>query len=434
MINNNSLLATLFAISLVFSLQAGAQKPRVTLDEFFNSVGFTALQLSPDGNSAVIGVERVDWDQQAYRKDLWLYRDDGHGNGNLGQLTRSGHDTNPAWSPDGHWIAFLSERKTSSGKNRESADDSDGKEKEITQLYLISPSGGESFPVTQGDEEVHAFSWSSDSRTLYFATRVPWNKEQQDAYKKDWKDVIQYRAAERGDMIFSISVDDAVGRELAAGTKEIPEAEKHSGATPGARALATIPWRIEQLETSPDGRQFAFVTTSISERQEKINEFEIYVVDLANASPERAPRQLTHNEAVEQDIHWARDGRHVFFRVDLGSVEGKYKDTQTRLYWVDSQSGEVQRWAGDFGGAVGRYAVTREGSVLAPGRLGTEVQIFSQAKLQATFTRQGGWPGTYEVVAAADHSPRVAFIYSSLEHPTEVYLADSADKLQQARP
>jgi len=36
-------------------------------------------------------------------------------------------------------------------------------------------------------------------------------------------------------MIFSITIDEAMGREQAAGTKEIPEAEKRSGATPGAK-------------------------------------------------------------------------------------------------------------------------------------------------------------------------------------------------------
>jgi hypothetical protein len=39
-------------------------KPKLTLDEFFNSVSFSAIELSPDGNSVVIGAERADWDQQ----------------------------------------------------------------------------------------------------------------------------------------------------------------------------------------------------------------------------------------------------------------------------------------------------------------------------------------------------------------------------------
>jgi hypothetical protein len=41
---------------------------------------------------------------------LWLYRDDGRGAGSLTQFTHSGRDSKPQWSPDGRWIAFLSER------------------------------------------------------------------------------------------------------------------------------------------------------------------------------------------------------------------------------------------------------------------------------------------------------------------------------------
>ena len=51
-------------------------KPKLTLDEFFNSVSYNALAISPDGNSVVIGTERADWDQKIFRTDLWLYRDD----------------------------------------------------------------------------------------------------------------------------------------------------------------------------------------------------------------------------------------------------------------------------------------------------------------------------------------------------------------------
>jgi dipeptidyl aminopeptidase/acylaminoacyl peptidase len=43
-------------------------------------------------------------------------------------------------------------------------------------------------------------------------------------------------------------------------------------------------------------------------------------------------------------------------------------------------------------------------------------------------------PGTHEIIAAAAHSPRVAFVRSSFEEPSEVYFAESADKLQAARP
>jgi len=413
-----------FALVLACALYA-AEKPKLTLDEFFNYVDILAVEISPDGNSVVINTERADWDQSIFRRDLWLYRDDGHG-GSLTQLTQAGDNTKPQWSPDGRWIAFVSERKN--------AKEDDAKEEEVAQLYLIPVGGGEAFPVTQGDEEVHSFSWSPDSRALYFATRTPWAKTQKDAYKKEWKDVLQYRAAERGDMIFRIDVADAIARRAAEGTKPEQDSEEESDATPGARALVRTPWRVHELEASPNGRTLAFASESISEREEKIGEFEIYTVELANATVDRAPRQITHNEAQEQDLRWAKDSKHIFFEVQYGSVEGKYKDRQTRLYWVDTETGEIQRWAADFEGAVGRYTITSEGGVIAAGQLGTETQTYFQSKISEPFSKLAGVPGTYASVASAQHSQRIAFVHSAIEEPTEVYLADSSDTLRSARP
>ncbi len=420
----------MFAAVICVSSHA-ADKPKLTLDEFFNYVDYPAIRISPDGHAVVIEAEHADWDQSIFRKDLWLYRDNGQQEGTLTQLTRSGHDTNPQWSPDGRWIAFFSERKAAESKEKDFAEGND-----TAQLYLISPNGGEAFPVTEGEEEIHAFAWSPDSRTLYFATRAPWTKAQKAAYKKDWKDVSQYRAAERGDTIFSLAVADAISRHAVAGSKAKDDAEddKASDATPGSRALAGTAWKVQQLKVSPDGRKLAFATTSISERQEKVEEFEIFSVDLTSASIDRPARQLTHNQAVEDDINWSNDSKHIFFQVGIGSVEGKYIDTQRRLYWVDADSGAVQRWASDFGGEVSRYTLKPNGGVFATGILGTEVQMYSQAQPSASCSRQTGWSGTYERLASADHSPRIAFTYSSLEKPTEVYLAESVGHLQEAKP
>jgi len=414
---------------LTVNLAQSADKPKLTLDEFFNSVGFDSVKISPDGHAIVMVTDRADWDQKIFRQDLWLYRD-GPGQGTLIQLTQSGHDSSPQWSPDGRWISFLSERKAAKGGKEDSDDDS--KDEEISQIYLISPSGGEAVAVTSGEEGIHAFSWSPDSRTLYYATRTPWTREQKDAYKKEWKDVKQYRAAERGDMIFSLDVSDAISRNQADGSKP-SDSEGTPDVTPESRSLAGSPWRIHGLATSPDGRRLAFVSASISERAEKIEEFEIYTVDLTTASPDRPPRQVTHNQAQEDHIEWAPDSKHVFFEIEEGSVERKYQDTQPRLYWVDADTGEAQRWAAAFDGTVAGYAVSADG-IVAGGRLGTEVQLYSQTKPAAAFSKLPGWEGTYELVTASEHSPRVAFVHSTLQQPTEVYVADSVDQLAQARP
>ena len=49
------LLLTLVSASIFAQTQIA--KPKLTLDEFFNSVSFTAVKVSPDGNSVVIATD-----------------------------------------------------------------------------------------------------------------------------------------------------------------------------------------------------------------------------------------------------------------------------------------------------------------------------------------------------------------------------------------
>jgi dipeptidyl aminopeptidase/acylaminoacyl peptidase len=430
-----------------FALTAAAQtKPKLTLDEFFNSVDFTSLEMSPDGNSIVIGTERADWDQQIFRKDLWLWRGDvknGDGNsGSLIQLTQSGHDSEPKWSPDGRWIAFLSERKSSTEKSGDSDSDADSKDDPTSQLYLISPNGGEAFAITQGDEEVHAFAWSADSQTIYFAIRRPWTKSQKDAYKKDWKDVVQYRTAERGDALFALNVPGAIARHAAAPAKSEADSEVHKETkededlTSGALPVTTSPLRVDRLFTSPDGSKLAFLTNSINQRQEKIEDVEIYVVDLRAPSFVQnfvASRRLTNNAAVETNPRWASDSRHILFTVEVGDVSGPYRDLQPHLYSLDINNGKIEQWSKDFIGPIDHYVVSSD-NILASARIGTEVQLYSAAKPAESLHRISAWPGTYSQISTAEHSPKIAFIYSSLTKPEEIYFADSAAAIDQARP
>jgi dipeptidyl aminopeptidase/acylaminoacyl peptidase len=465
-IHKTALAALIFT---TFTLIAAAQtKPKLTLDEFFNSVDFTALELSPDGNSVVIATERADWDQQIFRSDLWLYRADVKDKpDNLIQLTQSGHDSEPKWSPDGRWIAFLSERKTSAEKldddskdnsehvsKRDSGKD-DAKDDSTSQLYLISPNGGEAIPLTQGEEEIHSFSWSTDSQTIYFATRQPWTKSQKDDYKKDWKDVVQYRTAERGDAIFSLDVAAALARHAAAPAKAESSGEKETeDLTPGAELIATTPLRVDSLITSPDGSKLAFISNAINQRQEKTEDVEIYVLNVArallpatatseksasvkekeNATAEKpTPRRITHNNAVETQLRWASDSRHIFFSVEIGDVSGPYRDLQPHLYWVDTETGNVEQWAKDFAGELVSY-VTHGDSVVLTARLGTEIHLYTAANPADMLHPIAGQSGTYERLSTGSHTGRIAFTYSSLAHPTEVYLADNySASLDQSR-
>jgi len=427
----------------------------LTLDEFFNSVSFPAMEISPDGNFVVIVTERADWDQQIFRKDLWLFRDDAKG-GSLIQLTQSGHDSEPKWSPDGRWIAFLSERKTSAEKGGDSDSDPDSKDDEASQLYLISPAGGEAFAVTEGEERVHAFTWSADSRTIYYATRQPWTKKQKDDYKEEWKDVEQYRTAERGDSIFELDLSAALDRHAAGPAKVTTNSEKENknkeDVTPGAVEIAKMPLRVDHLLTSPDGSSLAILSDAINQRQEKYEDVELYTVDLPSvarallsatagndtkAGPTlTTPIRITHNEAEEVHPRWANDSRHIFFSVEVGDPFGPYRDLQPHLYWVDTETGKVEQWGKDFIGEIVTYGTYGNGVVMTA-RLGTQVQMYTAANPADSLHPFNGQKGTYEELSTGERTLRVAFVYSSLTQPAEVYIAEGPNLLQKedhARP
>jgi dipeptidyl aminopeptidase/acylaminoacyl peptidase len=294
---------------------------------------------------------------------------------------------------------------------------------------VIPADGGEALPVSVGEEEVHAFAWSPDSKTLYFATRTPWTKAQKDAYKKEWKDVLQYRESERGDVMVSIPLAYALANRATLGSQPGPENE--TGYTPGSHVIGATPLRVKEIVVSPDGSKLAFNTDSISERQEDIASYEIYVLDLNQKSS--APRQLTHNEGIEDYLHWSPDSKHIFFYVQQGSVEGPYQDVQGRVYWADATNGKLERWAANFAGSINDYAVLNDGTLLAAGRMGTEVQLYRQTNPTTAFEVIPGLAGTYETLAASEHSPRIAFVHSTLQEPTEVYWADDPGKLKSAQ-
>ncbi|HKS95855.1 MAG TPA: hypothetical protein VJV74_06935, partial [Terriglobia bacterium] len=407
------LMVTALAALAAATIALAAEKPGLTLDEFFNSVSFHTIKVAPDGGAVVIETLRPDWNANRYRKDLWLYRES---TATLAPLTRSGYDHDPEWSPDGLWIAFLSDRPTAPPASAtDSVDDPDPSDhetkKEISQLYVIPVAGGEAIALTHGGEGIHAFAWSGDSSVLYYATRVPWTKERQQAHEKEWKDVIRFRERERGDVISRIDLGAAVRGQAISG--ETPENSR------AILPVASTPDRVKQIATAPNAKRLAFLTESPSERQESLEPYGIFVIDL----PGHEVRHVLHRQAFIDTIRWATDSRHLFFSLLNGSVEGTYQDAQPRVYWLDSNdsdagaaspAGFFARWGASFPGAITDYNILPGGTLLTAGRVGTEVQPYTLSSPMSRIEKAEALPGTYELLSTARHSPRVAFVYSSL--------------------
>lgn len=409
-----------FASALV-----SAQQQTITLDEFFNSVSITSVKISPDGNSVLIGTRRADWNNNRFRRDIWIYRE---GSGAPVLLTNSGHDASFEWSPDGKWIAFLSDRTNSN-------DDTD-KRKHGTQLYMIAPTGGESFPVTFAEDSVEEFAWSPNSASIYFSTRQPWSAAKREQYTKEWKDVERFRESERGDVIARLNVPEALqpSHEIIFNPNKVAAAEppgdkdkSETAGIPHANVIAILPYSVGEIVASADGKTLAFTSRPPSGRIENMDAYEIYLLSTMGGEP----RRLTRNQLSEGNLHWSNDGRQLFFGVH-GDIDAGYQQIQRRIYSMDVVSGRIERWASDTVGSLSDFDIAPDGSPIASVTSRTQVQLARLNISDGKLTPVTNWSGSFGDFSLSRNSARVAFVYSSLDHPTEVYIADSLNKMESA--
>src|SRR5258708_25402605 len=113
--------ALLLGSGLAISAQESA-KHSITFDDMINLHRIAEPQVSRDGKWVAYTVSTPDMDANRGISNIWVISTAG---GAAMQLTQSGHDSSPVWSPDGKTLAFLSSRAGES------------------QVYLLSLHGGE---------------------------------------------------------------------------------------------------------------------------------------------------------------------------------------------------------------------------------------------------------------------------------------------------
>ena len=120
-------------------------KRPITAEDLYKFQLVNSPQISPDGQQIIFSVQRVDDKTQKKYSNLWLVPTDGSQPAR--QFTYGDQsDTTPRWSPNGRFIAFLSNRK----------------DEKQAQLYLIPTFGGEARPLTDFKGSIGYFEWSPD--------------------------------------------------------------------------------------------------------------------------------------------------------------------------------------------------------------------------------------------------------------------------------
>lgn len=298
---------------------APAQDRRApTVDDLLDLVQVSDAEISPDGTQVIYTKSELKkWSDNQRVTSIWIADADGTDHR---QLLGSDKDRSPAWSPDGRYVAFLSTRDQA-----ENARDAAG-----AQIWLLPMSGGgEATKLTDQKTAIRSIKWSDDSRRIFFSA------EEEDPLK-------DARKKSLGDGIFVDEGPNGQGRGSYSNLWVLTVADKQS------RQLTKGNNLIGDFEVSPDGTRIAYTSRPNNQRNQQ-NLSEVFVVGADGSAPIR----LTNNEAPENNIAWAPDGRAVTY---VAPSDKTWELAQGNLYIHPIEGGGAPTTlSGKFQGDIGRY-------------------------------------------------------------------------------
>ncbi len=231
-------------------------------------------QISPDGRMIAYTINEavMTADKSEYLTHVWVANTDGSGTFRLTYGDKSA--TSPKWSPDGTWIAFLSNRKD----NR-------------NNVYLIRAGGGEAEQLTDVKGGIANFDWSPDGKWIAFTMTDPKSddEEKNDKARNDFRWVDENPRMSR---LFTISVArDADGKR------------EPRRLTAENRVVTGFDW-------SPDGTRIVYAHTATS----VANDWPTSDISVVNVADGKVSA-LVNSKNAESAPRYSPDGKWISFTI-----------------------------------------------------------------------------------------------------------------------
>ena len=305
-----SVCGAMLAVSLL-PLSAQAQStatPSVpTIEQAMEMKSASDPQISPDGRFVAYLVTHTDWDENAFVRQIWISVP---ATGDRYALTQGKKSsTDPAWSPDGKWLAFLSDRASSQPDAKA----------DTTQIYIISPTGGEARQLTNVETGVNDFSWSPDGKHIAFTAADP----ESDAHKARVKKYGDYHIIDSDYTMSHLWVVDASWS--ADGSLPKP-----------ARLTSGQDFTVQGFRWSPDGTRIAFDATKDPALADAATT-QIYILTVADKSL----KKLTNAPGPNGNPVWSPDSSQIAFNTHNGDADFFYTNAVIDVVSADGGTPKI---------------------------------------------------------------------------------------------
>ena len=253
--------------------------PPLTAEDLYSFQFASDPQISPDGERVAFVLRTIDRESDEYRSAVWIVPFDG--TSAAARFTFGPReDAAPRWSPDGRWLAFVSDRQgIPKGSDRK---------KPPKEIFVIPANGGDARALTRLGEDCSDLEWTPSSDGLLFVMKDPRDPAAKDDGIRVY-DRLRYRTDEGG---------------LTDGRRKHVWLARLDGTPP--RRITEGDWDDLQPALSPDGRSIAFVSNRTDDRDRNT------VADIWTAPFDGSePRRVTDGRGSYGNPSWSPDGRTI---------------------------------------------------------------------------------------------------------------------------